>query len=281
MPLWNTDSLILTEDDFLRVSDVIYNHCGINLHDGKHSLVRARLAKRIRSTNFDNFKDYIDYVLSDAGRQEFIAFVDSLSTNLTSFFREKVHFDYLQETFLPQLVQEKEKKGQHRIRGWSAGCSSGEEPYSMAITLLESIPQNWDCKILASDVSTRILQMAQAGTYDEERVAPLTPAQKSKYLVPNRIEGHKVYQVHSQLQKIIHFRYLNLMEPWPFKGPFDFIFCRNVMIYFDKATQQKLVNRFWEVLAPGGLLCIGHSESLTSIQHSFQYVIPATYRKRV
>ncbi len=281
MPLWNTDSLILTEDDFLRVSDVIYNHCGINLHDGKHSLVRARLAKRIRSTNFDNFKDYIDYVLSDAGRQEFIAFVDSLSTNLTSFFREKVHFDYLQETFLPQLVQEKEKKGQHRIRGWSAGCSSGEEPYSMAITLLESIPQNWDCKILASDVSTRILQMAQAGTYDEERVAPLTPAQKSKYLVPNRIEGHKVYQVHSQLQKMIHFRYLNLMEPWPFKGPFDFIFCRNVMIYFDKATQQKLVNRFWEVLAPGGLLCIGHSESLTSIQHSFQYVIPATYRKRV
>jgi len=279
MPLWNTDNLILTEEDFLRVSDVIYNHCGINLHDGKHSLVRARLAKRIRSTNFDNFSDYIDYVLSEKGRQEFVAFVDSLSTNLTSFFREKVHFDYLQDTFLPNLIQEKEKKNQHRIRAWSAGCSSGEEPYTIAITLLENIPQNWDCKILASDVSTRILQMAQAGTYDAERVAPLTPQQKNKFLVPNRIEGHKVYQVNSQLQKMIAFRYLNLMEPWPFKGPFDFIFCRNVMIYFDKSTQQKLVNRFWDVLAPNGLLCIGHSESLTSIKHKFQYVIPATYKK--
>ncbi|MBN1763676.1 MAG: protein-glutamate O-methyltransferase [Sedimentisphaerales bacterium] len=277
----DTTNLPLTEKDFQRISEVIYQHCGINLHDGKMSLVRARLAKRMRLYKYNSFTEYIDFALSEAGRTEFYSLVDSISTNLTSFFREKVHFDYIREHFIPTLIESKAGKGAHTLRAWSAGCSSGEEPYSLAITLTECLESkgHWDIKILASDVSTRILERAQAGTYDKDRIAPLNGAQKSRFFVPNRMEGVKVYQVKQSLQKIIRFRYLNLMENWPFTGPFDIIMCRNVMIYFDKATQEKLVNRFWNCQDKGGLLCIGHSESLTGINHKYGYIQPATYIK--
>jgi len=273
--------LTLTEKDFCRVRDVIYQHCGINLHDGKKSLVRARLAKLLRLGKFKTYTEYLDFVLSDAGRQEFYSFVDSLSTNLTCFFRENVHFAYLRHTFLPQLIQRKSQHNQRKIRAWSAGCSSGEEPYSLAITLLETLQNTgtWDIKILATDVSTRILEIAKMGVYEKERVEPLAGAQKQRFLIPRRMEGHTVYQVGPNLKKIISFRYLNLMDPWPFNGPFDFIFCRNVMIYFDKTTQGKLINRYYDCLDSGGLLCLGHSESLTGIQHKYLYVQPATYQK--
>ncbi|MCP4712120.1 MAG: protein-glutamate O-methyltransferase [Planctomycetes bacterium] len=277
-----TDSgMTLTEKDFKRVSDVIYQHCGINLHDGKKSLVRARLAKKLHSSKCETFTEYIDFVLSDAGRQEFYSFVDSLSTNLTYFFRENVHYEYLRNTFLPQLIKQKSQHNQRKLRVWSAGCSSGEEPYSLAITLLETLQNTgtWDIKILATDVSTRILEIAKMGTYDKDRVEPLTAAQKQRFLIPNRIEGNTVYQVNPSIKKVISFRYLNLMDPWPFHGPFDVIFCRNVMIYFDKPTQSKLVNRYYDCLDSGGMLCIGHSESLTGIQHKYHYVQPATYAK--
>ena len=269
----------LTDEDFRRVSDVIYDHCGINLHDGKRALVRARLAKRLRLTSFRSFSAYIDHVLSGAGRKEFIAFVDSLSTNLTYFFRENAHFNHLAQAVLPDLLRRQGNRP--RIRGWSAGCSTGEEPYSLAITLLENLPDTAcaDLRILATDVSTRVLEVARHGTYDPERIAPLTPQQKSRFLVPNRIDNLRVYQVAPALRNIVAFRYLNLMDSWPFSGPFDFIFCRNVMIYFDKTVQARLVNRFFDVLAPGGSLCIGHSESLTGIRHPFKYVRPATYMK--
>lgn len=275
-----TSDLILTEEEFKRVSDVIYQHCGINLHDGKKSLVRARLAKRLRESKFKSFSSYINYALSKEGTEEFYTLVDSLSTNLTSFFREKVHFDYLRHDFLPHLIEKKTARNQ-KIRMWSAGCSSGEEPYSLAITLKEELDKqgNWDIKILASDVSNRMLERARMGIYDQERIAPLTNPQRNRFLTTNRIEGNRVYQVNNELKKMICFRYLNLMESWPFKGPFDAIFCRNVMIYFDRPTQEKLVNRFWDHLGKGGLLCIGHSESLTNTQHKYRYIQPATYMK--
>ena len=279
--LQNIHSAKLSEKDFQRISNVIYKHCGINLSDGKKTLVRARLAKRMRALKFDSFKKYIDFALSDAGKHEFFSLVDSISTNLTSFFREKSHFQYLIEHFLPKLQESKIGLSDHKIRIWSAGCSSGEEPYSLAITLIENIPdyQKWDVKILASDVSTRILDRAKQGTYDQSRVKPLTQEQKRRFLIPNRIEGEKVYQVSRELQSIISFRYLNLMKEWPFNGPFDIIFCRNVMIYFDKPTQAKLVERFGRCLTNGGVLCIGHSESLAGINHKYRFVQPATYIK--
>lgn len=279
MPLLDFTEQKLSEKDFQRVSDVIYQHCGINLHDGKKSLVRARLTKRLRLTRFHSFSQYIDFVLSKEGKQEFISFVDSISTNLTYFFRENAHFQHLQDEAIPRLLH---KKGPSpRIRAWSAGCSTGEEPYSIAITLLDCLPepQHADLRILATDVSTRVLEIAKHGQYDHDRIVPLTPQQKHRHLVPNRIEGQRVWQVSPNLRKCISFRYLNLMDSWPFRGPFDFIFCRNVMIYFDKSIQERLVNRFHDVLAPGGTLYIGHSESLTGINHPFRYIMPATYEK--
>jgi chemotaxis protein methyltransferase CheR len=280
-PLQNTNGNKLSERDFRRISDVIYKHCGINLHNGKEPLVRARLAKRMRTLKFDSFKKYIDFALSDAGKHEFHSLVDSISTNLTSFFREKSHFEYLIDPFLPKLLEMKSRLSNHKIRIWSAGCSSGEEPYSLAITLIENIPdyQKWDVRILASDVSTQILDRAKQGTYDKARVKPLTAEQKRRFLVPNNIEGEKVYQASRELQSIISFRYLNLMKEWPFKGPFDIIFCRNVMIYFDKPTQARLVGRFGKCLTKGGILCIGHSESLAGINHQYRFAQPATYIK--
>jgi chemotaxis protein methyltransferase CheR len=273
--------LSLGEKDFRRISEAIYQHCGINLRNGKKGLVQSRLAKLVRQSRFPSFTEYIDYILSADGEKEFVVAVDALSTNLTFFFREKQHFEFLQKTFLPNLISRKTKKSRNRILAWSAACSSGEEPYSIAITLTEIFQRSfdWDIKILATDISTRVLEQAQMGTYDSQKVEALTPQQKQQFLVANRIEGQKVYQVRNELKEMIRFRHLNLMDKWPFKGPFDIIFARNVMIYFDKPTQTSLVNRFCQCLNSGGLLCIGHSESLTGIDHELHYVQPATYIK--
>lgn len=274
--------MVLTDKDFKNISDIVYKHCGINLHEGKKGLVRSRLTKRLRVYGFETFPEYMKYINDDESGKEFSIFIDSLSTNLTSFFRESQHFDFLSEKFLPSLMERKEKKRNFRIRAWSAGCSSGEEPYSIAITLLEAIKGQacWDAKILATDISTRILESAKKGIYNEERVRPVSPMQKNKYLLKTRDRKEKLYEVGDSLRKMINFQYLNLMEGWPVKGPIDFIFCRNVMIYFDKSTQCRLVNRYWELLDSGGLLFTGHSESLTGIDHKFDYIQPTIYMKR-
>jgi len=271
----------LEDKDFRRISDMIYRHCGINLHSGKKELVRARLAKRLRLLSIKTFPEYIDHALNDSSGTEFTALVDSLSTNLTSFFRENQHFEYLRNSFLPRVTAEKAKTSDRLIRGWSAGCSSGEEPYSIAITLLESIKlnRNISAKILATDISTQILARAKAGVYDLQRVAPVPRDLKNRYLVCEKINKTKVFKAGKSLKDIIYFAHLNLMDEWPIKVPLDFIFCRNVMIYFDKPTQERLVNRFWHILNPGGLLFTGHSESLTGINHKFRYVQPTIYIK--
>ena len=275
------ENLILTERDFHEISDLVYKHCGINLHEGKKELVRARLAKRLRIGNFETFPEYIKHVLQDKTGKEFSILIDSLSTNLTSFFREPQHFQFLSNEFLPSLLKRKEKKHNFKIRAWSAGCSSGEEPYSIAITLLEAIHEHpcWSAKILATDISTRMLEAAKKGIYDKERVAPVPPKQKHKYLTRSRDNGVEVYEVNRSLRNVIIFKYLNLMESWPIKGSLDFIFCRNVMIYFDKATQSRLINRYWDLLDSGGVLFTGHSESLTGIEHKFNYAQPTIYIK--
>lgn len=272
----------LTQNQFQRICQLVYEHCGINLHEGKRELVRSRLVKMLRKYRMNSFDQYIDFVLSDSTESAFSEMIDQISTNLTSFFREPKHFEYLLQTFLPDLFKRKQQNGRCRIRAWSAGCSSGEEPYSMAITLLEAARDRGSCdiRILATDISTRILQRAQNGSYEPDRVAEMPSALKSRYLkFSKNKDGQALYEVGPALRSIITFKYLNLMEPWPFRGPFDFIFCRNVMIYFDKPTQQQLVSRFWDLLDQGGIFFTGHSESLTGIRHSFSYVQPTIYRK--
>jgi len=275
------ENLVLSEQEFEQFSKLVYTHCGIDLHDGKKELVRARLSKLIRAGNFGSFSEYYDYVIADSTGAAISELTDSISTNLTSFFREPQHFAFLTQTLVPEMLCRKTGQNTRRIRAWSAGCSSGEEPYSIAITLLEAIRNQgqWDLKILATDISRKILNRAQQGQYDDERISTIPPAVKSKYLFAKRHNGQPLYHVCPNLKEIIVFKYLNLMENWPFQGPIDFIFCRNVMIYFDKSTQQRLVNRYWQVLERGGYLFTGHSESLTGIDHKFRYIQPTIYKK--
>jgi chemotaxis protein methyltransferase CheR len=276
-----TTEQIVSEAEFRQISDLVYRHCRINLHDGKKELVRARLAKRMRGGGFTNVGQYIEHVLADASGAEFTGLIDSLSTNLTSFFREVAHFNYLKAHFLPALAARKRKQGANRILAWSAGCSSGEEPYSLAMMLSDELPagEGWDVRILATDISTRVLDIARAGSYPAARVQSVPPPQRQQYLTAARRNSTMLYSVVPAVRRLVRFRHLNLMDAWPFSGPFDFIFCRNVMIYFDKPTQEKLVNRYHDVLRPGGLLFTGHSESLTGIAHRFRYVEPTIYAR--
>ncbi len=273
--------VVLGEKEFRQISDLVYKHCGINLHEGKKDLVQARLAKRLREGRFNTFSDYMRYVLQDKTGREFSILVDSLSTNLTRFFREGQHFEFLSKKLLPQILGSRSHSGRARIRAWSAGCSSGEEPYSIAIILQEAIAGKgrWDVKLLATDVSTRILERAKGGLYETERIEPIPLPLRNKYLRHRREGNEDIYEVGPALREMVIFRYLNLMKDWPIKGPLDFIFCRNVMIYFDKPTQERLINRFFEILGPGGILFTGHSESLTGIEHAFEYVQPTIYKK--
>jgi chemotaxis protein methyltransferase CheR len=274
----------VTDDDFKVVRDVVHKYCGISLNDDKKALVRARLTKMIRSGRFNSTADYLEHVLADRAGEAFSEFIDAISTNLTSFFRESDHFKYLSDTVLPALLAAKRLKGDGRIVAWCAACSSGEEPYSLAMTILNAIGKlptgqtKWDVRLLATDISTRILEAARRGVYSRERVQSVPAAYQAQYLSAAEGEADNI-EVSTALRQIVKFRHLNLMETWPFKGPFDFIFCRNVMIYFDQQTQQRLVQRFWDCLRPGGILFTGHSESLTGTSHRFTSRRPSIYEK--
>jgi len=272
---------VLGDREFGLISELVYEHCGINLRDGKKELVRARLAKRLRAGRYPTFGDYVQHVLEDTTGRELSLLVDSLSTNLTKFFREGQHFAFLRSCLLPGLLETRQRRGDLRIRAWSAGCSSGEEPYSIAITLLEAVQGKgcWDIKVLATDVSLSMLERARRGVYDMGRVEPIPLAFRHKYLVRAGGDGADAYQVGDSLRRVVILQYLNLMKTWPIKTPLDFIFCRNVMIYFDKPTQTRLIQRFHDLLAPGGVLFTGHSESLTGIPHRFRYVQPTIHAR--
>ncbi len=264
----------LTDRQFKKISDIIYSECGIVLKSGKEALVRARLTKRLRALKMGGVGQYLKYLLGDNGREELGLLVDVMTTNKTSFFREMAHFDFLGETILPKLTG-------RRLRFWSAACSSGEEPFSLAMFLLDKRPDfgSRDVKILATDISPTILEKARKATYAEGALLDLPPTFMRKYFVKVGNENPPIYQVSGDVKKMVRIARLNLLHPWPMKGPFDAIFCRNVMIYFDRQTQQKLVNRFWEMLDPGGYLFVGHSEGMSGAKHKFRYVRPATYVK--
>ena len=273
------NSCDLTERQFNTISDLVKDLCGINLHQGKKELVKARLTKRIHHLGLESFAQYIEFIGTADGGAEILAMLDALSTNLTFFFRETAHFDLLRGQVAPEMIRRHAQD--RKLRLWSAGCSSGEEPYSLAIVMNEVLKgaPTWNCQILATDLSGRMLDLARRGIYSRERFRE-TPAQTiARDFTLLRGQEPKQYQVNDTVRRMVTFARLNLMESWPMRGPFDVIFCRNVMIYFDKPTQNRLVNRFWEMLVPGGMLFIGHSESLSGAHHRFQYVQPTVYRK--
>ncbi len=271
--------LELRDTEFEKISRLVYSHCGIHLHDGKKELVKARLSKRIREGNFRSFADYYDYVKTGEGTDEFIAMIDSLSTNLTSFFREDGPFRALSR-IVPELIREAARRGRPRLNLWSAGCSSGEEPYTMAVTALEAAQGTGaDIRILATDISTRVLKKAGQGIYPAERVKSVPPDLLRRYFQVGQGNWAGYYRVKKDVRDLVRFERFNLMDPPAPGDPCNVIFCRNVMIYFDKKTQEGLVNRFHSRLAKGGYLFIGHSESLTGLSHAFQYLEPSLYRK--
>ena len=271
----------LTEKQFNEISNLVRNLAGINLHQGKQELVKARLNKRLRQLGMDNYREYIAYLKNGASDDELVQMLDAISTNLTSFFREADHFEYLADKYLADRIKNASKQGK-KIRVWSAGCSTGEEAYTLAMIVISKIPNlsAWDVKILATDLSTTVLRRAKEGIYNAENVESLPGMIRSRFF--NCIESSKPrsYQVTGELRDLTHFARLNLMNSWPMKGPFDVIFCRNVMIYFNKQTQEKLINRYYDLLGPDGLLFIGHSESLAGVKHLFKYEKPTIYEKK-
>ncbi len=264
----------LTAPQFTRITTMLYEHAGIRMREGKEGLVRARLAKRLRTLGLPDFDAYLSFVQSEPSKAEFAEMIDALTTNKTSFLREVSHFDYLREQVLPSL------NGPVRI--WSAGCSTGEEPYTLAMLLNDAYGADASrrVKILATDISRRVLAQAKAGRYPAEVMSDVPAPWMQRYWSKRQDEsGRPVSEAAPSLRSLVQFAKLNLMEHWPMQGPFDAILCRNVMIYFEKATQQKLVERYWALLRPGGHLFVGHSESLTGLTHRFRYVQPAVYVK--
>lgn len=257
---------------FEKIASLLYSASKITLQSGKEELVKSRLVKRMRALGLSGFDQYLQTVESSPA--ELYQMVDLLTTNKTSFFRESAHFDFMKTRILP------EAQG-GRLRVWSAGCSSGEEPYTIAMVLREHFAGGAACdaKVLATDLSKRVLDKAVAGVYEEETLRDVPVQLIPKYFDCAGAQRPRRYSAKKSLRSLITFAPLNLMEEWPMKGPFDVIFCRNVMIYFDKATQERLVNRFWGLLRPGGYLFVGHSESLAGMSQNFRYVQPAVHLK--
>lgn len=263
----------LSPTQFARITELLYDHSGIRMREGKEGLVRARLAKRLRLLGLPDFDAYLSHVETEPSRGEFAEMIDALTTNKTSFLREASHFDFLRDEVFPSL--------NGSVRLWSAGCSSGEEPYTLAMLLNESYSNaaSRDVRILATDISHRVLAAAKAGRYSTEIMADVPEAWLKRYWTRRSDASRDVFEAGPALRRMVHFAKLNLMEKWPMQGPFDAILCRNVMIYFDKGTQQRLVERYHALLKPGGFLFVGHSESLTGLTHRFRYVQPAVYVK--
>ncbi|MBN1420665.1 MAG: protein-glutamate O-methyltransferase [Planctomycetes bacterium] len=269
----------LTDDLYRRIAEAVKKACGINLEVGKRELVRARLAKRLRALGLPDYESYVDFLRRDDSGEEFSTMLDVLSTNVTSFFREPKHFEYLAEAILGPRIRA--ATGAKTFRAWSAGCSSGEEPYTIAIVLAEAIknPTAWDVKVLATDLSRRVLARAREGLYDPAALGSMPEGIRQRHFVSIGSGEGRRFRVADATRRIVTFAPLNLIAPWPMRGPFDIIFCRNVMIYFDKETQGRIIARFWDILGSGGYLFVGHSESLAGIRHSFRYVQPTVYRK--
>jgi chemotaxis protein methyltransferase CheR len=267
---------VLRDEEFNFIRHVIEQNAGIVLGPNKKQLVQGRLGRRLRELRLPTFKAYCEHV-REAGPEELVSLINALTTNVTSFFREKHHFDALSEYMLPEAMVR--NAASRRLRIWSAGCSSGEEPYSIAITAASAVPANlrWDLKILATDIDSDMVAFARKGEYPVERLGTLPDAQVRAGFMRNGDGG--TVRVKPDIAALVRFATLNLMGEWPMRGPFDVIFCRNVMIYFDQATRERLLERFAQMLAPEGYLCLGHSESIHGSHADYKLVGKTIYRR--
>jgi chemotaxis protein methyltransferase CheR len=269
--------------DYQFIRDLVYKNSRINLGEDKQELVSARLGKRLRATGKATISDYCELLRTPAGAEELGNLIDVISTNHTYFFREDGHFTALKEIILPDLARRRQKESWPTLRVWSAASSSGEEVYSVAIALDEYFnahPPSWPRQFEATDISTRILAKAKAAIYPAETVARIPPATAKTYFQTGFGEQAGLYRVKAAIRDTVRFSQLNLLEGQPpFNEPFHIIFCRNVMIYFDRPTQEELINRLKARLVPGGYLMVGHSESLTGINHGLKLIRAATYQK--
>jgi len=273
----------LSSRDFDRFSKLVYDQCGIRLPQHKRSMLEARLRKRLREHNLVAFEDYAEMIFEgEIPVEELVKLIDVVTTNKTDFFREPAHFDFLIEQILPVLVQEGVGTDRSPLRIWSAGCSTGKEPYSLAMTLSEyqEADPDFHFQILGTDISTDVLKKAQRGIYPEEKVAPVPMPMRKKYLLKSKDPSQKKVRIVPEIRSKIRFSRLNFMAPsFNFDQPFDVIFCRNVMIYFDRETQKQLLTKLAACLLPGRFLFLGHSETLLGFDLPLMQMAPSVYRK--
>lgn len=265
----------LTPREFDRIRRFIHERAGIDLQSGKEDLVAVRLGRFLGPRQLASFDAYLDNVNADKTGASLVEMIDALTTNHTGFLREPAHFDFLRRKILPALAS------RPRIEIWSAASSTGEEPYSIAMTLLDQLGPGGSARVrlLATDISTKVLARAKAGVYSSERTGGLTPEMLKKHFMKSAAPDGTQYTLRPEVRNLVSFERLNLMEPIAHGRRFPLIFLRNVMIYFDRPTQEALIDRLSRHIEPGGHLFIGHSESLTPVRHGLQYVQPAVYRK--
>jgi chemotaxis protein methyltransferase CheR len=268
-----------TEFDFIR--QLVYEHSRISLSADKRELVSARLGKRLRAQQMTSMDEYCDLLRRDDSHDELSHLIDAISTNHTFFFRENAHFEFVRDRIVPEMLARRSEDGGGGFQAWSAASSSGEEPYSLAITLAEALgASRWPWQIHGTDISHRILAKARAAVYRTETVEKIAPALLKTYFQKGIGPQAGNYRVRPSLANNVIFQHMNLLEGEPqFHYKFHVIFCRNVMIYFDRPTQEELVRKLSRWLIPGGYLLVGHSESLTAIKHPLELVKPATYRR--
>ncbi len=265
------------------IAAMIYQLAGIHLAAHKVEMVYSRLARRLRDLHLKDFDAYCALLESDAAAREVNFLVNALTTNLTSFFRESHHFEHLAQVVLPGVRQRQAGASRPRLRIWSAGCSSGQEPYTIAMVVAHALGgdiRRWDARILATDIDTNMVDTARRGQYPGDQAGSIPGPLRDRYTRRQRNgDGDPVIVMDDELKRLITFKPLNLLEPWPMKGPFDAIFCRNVLIYFDRAGRTHVIENFARLLSQDGYLFLGHSESLYGVSNSFQQAGPTIYRR--
>jgi chemotaxis protein methyltransferase CheR len=262
----------IPQAEFERVRSLIFSYCGISINNGKEALVQSRLSKRMRKLGISTFRDYLKLVESQKPKGEFLSFVDVLTTNKTSFYRENKHFEFIAEYLYPKMTGK-------NIKWWSAGCSSGEEPITLAMNLLEAKQHiGWrDVKILATDISRDVLHTAKLGIYTQNKISDIPASYLKKYF---KVLNDGSFKVNDEVKNMITYGRLNLNDQWPLRGGFQMIMCRNVMIYFNRQTQEQIIKKFSDLLEPGGYIFLGHSESMNAAALGFHNIAPAVYQKK-
>jgi len=273
----------LSPRDFARMSRLIYDECGIKMPEVKRTMLEARLGKRLRTLEMHSFAEYCAYLFSREGMErELVPMIDLVTTNKTDFFREPAHFDHMFNKVLPDWATNGRNLPERRLKVWSAGCSTGEEPYTLAMVLNEFALEcpGFDYSVLATDISTRVLETAMRGVYDEEKIGPVPQPLRRKYLLRSKERNGGLVRIVPEIRAKVRFRRLNFMDAeFGFTDRFDIIFCRNVVIYFDRPTQERLLNKFCIHLATDGHVFMGHSETLNGLNVPLVMVHPTVYRK--